>query len=182
VPKAAKLAGIGTTFLAGVLLAAMVASGGFATDTTTTVETTTTETTTPEPSTSVETSTTVETTPTADTTTVSVTTTRLVPVATEESSSGTATWVWVLLAILGVTLVALVVMLARRGGGSGGGGGPGGTPRAKLDAAVGSWAAQGWAIESQTSDSAVLRHGGETMLVSVDESGHVSTRPLTAPS
>jgi hypothetical protein len=51
----------------------------------------------------------------------------------------------------------------------------------RLDAAVGSWTVQGWAIESQTADSAVLRRGGEVMLVSVDEAGHVSTRPLHNP-
>jgi len=50
--------------------------------------------------------------------------------------------------------------------------------RQKLDAAVGSWVAQGWAIESETTDSTVLRRGNETMLVSVDQAGHVSTRPL----
>ena len=44
--------------------------------------------------------------------------------------------------------------------------------------AVASWAAQGWAIETQTDDSAVLRRGAEAMLVSVDQAGHVSTRPL----
>jgi hypothetical protein len=37
---------------------------------------------------------------------------------------------------------------------------------------------QGWALESQSADSAVLRRGGELMVVSVDEAGHVSTRPL----
>jgi hypothetical protein len=50
--------------------------------------------------------------------------------------------------------------------------------RRHVDAAVASWAAQGWAIESQTAESAVLRRGREAMLVNVDQSGHVTTRPL----
>jgi hypothetical protein len=37
---------------------------------------------------------------------------------------------------------------------------------------------QGWALDSQSADSAVLRRGTELMLVSVDDAGHVSTRPL----
>jgi hypothetical protein len=48
----------------------------------------------------------------------------------------------------------------------------------RLDGAVGTWAAQGWAIESQTADSAVLRRGTELMQVTVDPTGHVTTRPL----
>ena len=40
--------------------------------------------------------------------------------------------------------------------------------RRRLDAAVGSWATQGWAVESQTGDSAVLRRGGDLMVVSID--------------
>jgi hypothetical protein len=37
---------------------------------------------------------------------------------------------------------------------------------------------QGWALDSQGADSAVLRRQGELMLVSVDPAGNVSTRPL----
>ena len=37
---------------------------------------------------------------------------------------------------------------------------------------------QGWALDSQSADSAVLRRGGELMVVSVDPAGNVSTRPL----
>jgi hypothetical protein len=120
------------------------------------------------------------------TTTVPETTTRLVLLPTgtttssSSSSSSTPSWVWVLLGILAVGLIALIVVLARRGGGGGGGHAEGERSRYQLDSAVASWAAQGWAIESQTSDSAVLRRGGETMIVSVDEHGHVSTRPLPA--
>jgi hypothetical protein len=90
------------------------------------------------------------------------------------SDNGTEAWVWVLLAILAVALVALFVLLARRGRG----GVSAEERRRQLDAAVGSWAAQGWAVESTTPDSAVLRRGSEAMLVSVDRAGHVSTQPL----
>jgi hypothetical protein len=85
--------------------------------------------------------------------------------------------VWVLLAILAVGLVALIVVLARPGGSSSV------LPEARqrqLDGAEGSWAAQGWAIQSQTAESAVLVRAGESMLVSVDSHGHVTARPLSS--
>jgi hypothetical protein len=78
------------------------------------------------------------------------------------------------LALLGVAVIGLIVALVtRRGGGV--------SPadrRRRLDQGVATWAAQGWALQSQTGDSAVLQRGGELMLVSVDEAGQVSTRPL----
>ena len=131
------------------------------------------------------TETTVETTTAPGTTeTVELTTTRrvILPTSTAESASNdneTPTWVWVLLGALALgVVVLLVVMLTRRGGG---GGGVSVEERQRhLDGAVGSWVAQGWAVESQTVDSAVLRRGGDVMLVSVDQAGHVSTRPLPA--
>lgn len=175
-PRGAKLSGLVVTFFAGVLLAAMVAAGGGAADTTTTETTTTVETTTSIPETSTV----------SVTTTVERTTTRILPVSTpatttaESTSSGTAAWVWALLAILAVGLVVLIVLLARGGGKRGGI-----TPderRRHLDNAIGSWFAQGWAIESQTADSAVLRRGTESMLVSVDDAGRVTTRPLSPPA
>ena len=79
---------------------------------------------------------------------------------------------------LGV-VVLLVVVLTRRGGGGGGGVSVEERQR-RLDGAVGSWVAQGWAVESQTADSAVLRRGGDLMLVSVDQAGQVSTRSGSA--
>ena len=42
---------------------------------------------------------------------------------------------------------------------------------------VGTWVAQGWAVESDTRDSAVLRRGAERMIVSVDPAGQTTTRP-----
>jgi hypothetical protein len=83
----------------------------------------------------------------------------------------------VLLAILAVGLVALIVLLARRG--RAGSASPE-ARRQQLDGAVATWTAQGWAIGSQTAESAVLVRAGESMLVSVDEHGHVTTRPLPA--
>jgi hypothetical protein len=77
-----------------------------------------------------------------------------------------------------VALIVVIVLLAMRGGGQ-----KKITAqerRRRLDGAVGTWAAQGWALESQSEDSAVLRRGAELMLVSVDEAGHVSTRPLAS--
>jgi len=114
------------------------------------------------------------------------TTTRLVPVpsqttSTESPSSesnGTPAWVWVLLGILAVGFVVVIVLLARRGGRGGARVSVDECSR-QLDAAVRSRFAQGWAVESQTTDSAVLRRGEESMLVTVDEAGHVSTRPLS---
>jgi hypothetical protein len=69
------------------------------------------------------------------------------------------------------------VLLTRRGGTV-----PADERRRRLDGAVATWAAQGWAIESQTEDSAVLRSGPQVMLISVDAAGHVSTRPMSPPS
>jgi hypothetical protein len=70
----------------------------------------------------------------------------------------------------------LVAFLARRGGQRGV---PGEERRRRLDGAVASWIAQGWALDNQTADSAVLRRGNEVLLVGVDEAGHVSARPLS---
>jgi hypothetical protein len=69
----------------------------------------------------------------------------------------------------------LVVLLVGRGRGASV---PAQERQRRLDRAVGTWAAQGWALESQSVDSAVLRRGSELLLVSVDEAGNVATRPL----
>lgn len=94
------------------------------------------------------------------------------------STSSTPTWVWVLLAILAAAVIGLVVVLLTR---KGRGAASPAERRQRLDGAVASWAAQGWALESETADSAVLRRGGERMVVSVDEAGQVSARPLMSP-
>jgi hypothetical protein len=165
VPRAVKLSALAALFAAGFLASAVIVSGGraqVATTTETTVETTTAP---------------------GTTETVEQTTTRrvIVPTSTTESASNdndTPTWVWVLLGVLALgVVVLLVVVLSRRGGG---GGVSVEERQRRLDGAVGSWVAQGWAVESQTADSAVLRRGGDLMLVSVDQGGHVSTKPLPA--
>jgi hypothetical protein len=208
VTKALTLSGLAAVFAVGLVLAvALPVSSGAAdattttttaaTDTTTT-DTTTTDTTTTNTTTADTTTTTPETTTETTTTTlpettitVETTTTRLVPVSpgetttTPESTSsgnGTEAWVWVLLAILAAGLIALIVLLVTRGRSGGGGHAiPPEDRLRRLDGAVASWTAQGWAVETQTADSAVLRRGSESMLVSVDPGGHVATRPLAEP-
>jgi hypothetical protein len=172
----AKVAGLSALAAAGVLLAVALPAQGRGLATTTTDETTT------EVSTVV---TTVESTAVL-TTTVEATTTRQIVVPTlptstaaAESSSdnGTAVWIWALLAILGVGLIVFAILLARRGG-HGHSALPPEERRRRLDAAVGSWVAQGWAIENQDADSAGWRRVGDLVLVQVDAAGHVSARPL----
>jgi hypothetical protein len=169
-----KLAGLAACFAAGLLAAGVVVGGGIAADTTTTATLTTAE---PSTDTAIAVSTesvTVE-------TTVERTTTQriILPASTsssESSSSETPAWVWVLLGILAVGLVVLIVLLARRGGHHG----PSADERReRLDAAVASWTAQGWALESQTGDSAVLQRHGERMVVNVDAAGQVGTWPVS---
>ena len=173
--KALKISFVAVLFVAGVLCGGTIVGGGSAARLATTVTDATTaaaDTTTAEapPATTV-----------VETETVERTTTRILPVPTTQTTTSTASdtegtpaWVWVLLAILAVGLVALIVLLARRGGGTA----SVEERRRHLDAAVASWTAQGWAIESQTAESAVLRRDAGSMLVSVDPSGRVSTTPL----
>jgi hypothetical protein len=99
--------------------------------------------------------------------------------APSASSSETPDWAWALIAILGLGVVALiVVLLVRRRG-------PEEMPleqrRQLVAAAVSSWVAQGWAIESQTDDTAILQRDDQHMLVSVDSRGRVTSGPLGPP-
>ena len=168
--KALGFSGLAVLFAAGALLAGTIATGGHAADTTTTEQTTVTETTT-EP---------------ATTTTVEQTTTRRVTVPSTgtttsgaESGNDIPDWVWVVIGLLALGLIVLlVVLLTRRGGGTV----PVEERQRRLDGAVGSWTMQGWAVDNQTADSAVLRRGGELMQVSVDSAGHITTRPLPTSS
>jgi hypothetical protein len=164
--KALALSGFAVLFSAGALLAGIVATGGHAADTTTTEETTITET---SPGT---------------TTTVEQTTTRRVIVPTTgtttsepETGNDIPDWVWVVIGLLALGLIVLlVVLLTRRGGGAAAV--PADERRRRLDNAVGSWTMQGWAVDNQTADSAVLRRGNELMQISVDSAGQITTRPL----
>ena len=167
-----RLVVLAALFAAGLLLAVGLDVGGAAdvVTTETLITTTTVPETTTAPGTTVLTTETVEQTTTRK---VIVPTTGTTTSSPDESSP-TPTWVWVVLAILAAAVIGLgVALITRRGGGI--------SPaerRRRLDQGVATWAAQGWALQSQTGDSAVLQRGGELMLVNVDEAGQVSARPL----
>ncbi len=170
-PQAAKLSGLGVLFVAGLLLGGAFTVGGRAAQETTTTETTVETTTETAPATTE-----------SSTITVQQTTTRRVFVPTttateENSASTTPTWVWVLLGVVALAAIGLLVgLLTRRGGHPGV---PVEERRRRLDGAVASWIAQGWALDNETADSAVLRRGDEVLIVAVDEAGHVSARPVS---
>ena len=175
--RGGKALALAVCFVAGIAAAGLLAVSGLAADTTTTETTTTTESTT----TFVTTTAPAETTTLA--TTVQETTTQTVtaPAATtsgESSSGGTPAWVWVLVAALAVGLVVAIVLLATRGRQSGLSLEERGQ---RLDRAVGTWVSQGWAVESDTRDTAVLRRDAERMIVSVDQAGQVTTRSGRTP-
>ena len=162
-----KLVGLAALFATGLLLAGTLASVGVA-------DITTTET--------LPVTTTVEETTTAPAvvTTVEQTTTRRVVVpttGTTTSSSSvdtTPTWVWVVLGLLAAAVVGLLVaFLTGRGGLSDV------ERQRRLDAAVATWANQGWAVETQTPGSTILRRGPELMVVSIDAKGQINTRPVS---
>jgi len=164
----AKLVGIVALFAAGLLLAGGLAATGVADVTTTETlpVTTTISATTTAPGSTVL-------------TTVEQTTTRRVVVPTtgttssSSSTSETPTWVWVILGILAAAVIGLIVALVTRHGGL-----SDAERQRRLDAAVASWAAQGWAMDSQTAGSAILRRGPELMVVSIDDKGQTNARPL----
>ena len=164
-----RLLGFAALFGAGLLLAGGLTATGIADITTTeTVPVTTTvaETTTEPASTVV---TTVE-----QTTTETPATTATTTSAASESS--TPTWVWVVLGIPAAAVIGLIVaLLTGRGGISAE------ERQRRLDAAVGTWAAQGWAIVNQTPGSATMSRGSEVMVVSVDAKGQVDARSVSRP-
>ena len=164
----AKLVGLLALFTAGLLLAGGVAAVGAADVTTTETlsATTTVEETTTAPPTTVVT--------TAERTTTLVPTTPTTTTANSSSSSSTPTWVWVVLGILAAGVIGLLVALLTRGRG----GISDEERQRRLDAAVASWATQGWALESQTPGSTILRRGPELMVISIDDHGQISTRPV----
>lgn len=168
-----RLLALAALFVSGLLLAGVVATAGSA-DTTT--ETTTLQTTSTE-----QVTTTVQQTTTAPSITVVTTatlplTTAPTTTAAESTSSGTPTWVWILLAALGAALIGLLIYLFTRRG-------PAAISdaerRSRLQGALDSWTAQGWALLSESADTAVLQRGNERMTVSVDPTGHISTRAMT---
>ena len=165
-----RLLGFAALFGAGLLLAGGLTATGVADITTTETQavTTTVEQTTTEPATTVLTTvehTTTETTiPTTGTTTAS------------GSESSTPTWVWIVLGVLAAAVVGLAVALL-----SGRGGISAEERQRRLDSAVGTWAAQGWAVVNQTADSATMSRGSEVMVVSVDDKGQVDARSVARP-
>jgi hypothetical protein len=164
-----KLVALVALFAAGLALAGGLASVGVADITTTeTVPVTTTlEQTTTAPAETVVT--TVEHTTTEPATVPTTATT-----TGSNSSSSTPTWVWIVLAVLAAAVIGLVVaLLAGRGGGL-----PADELQRRLEAAVRSWTAQGWAVDSQRPGETILRRGPEVMAVGIDEKGQISTRPL----
>ena len=164
-----RVVGFAALFAAGLLLAGGLAATGVADITTTETlpVTTTVEQTTTAPASTVV-------------TTVEQTTTerKLIPTTTANASSesSTPTWVWIVLAALAAAVIGLVVaLLMGRGGISAE------ERQRRLDAAVGTWAAQGWAVVNQTAGSATMSRGSEVMVVSVDEKGQVDARSVSRP-
>ena len=165
----AKLVGIVTLFAAGLAVAGGLAASGVADVTTTETlpVTTTLEETTTEPATTVV-------------STLEQTTTRrvIVPTSTSttsgSSSTGdTPTWVWVVLGLLAAAVIGLIVALLTRHSGL-----SDEERQRRLDAAIASWAAQGWVLDSQTAGSAIMRRGPDLMVVSIDDKGLTNARPL----
>lgn len=112
-----------------------------------------------------------------ETQTVEQTLTVEAPVAATETASDTDTWVWVLIGIAVAVFIVFIVMFARRGHG-GSAAVPASDRQQRMRAAVSSWTAQGWAIERQTTDSAVLTRDGERLLLSLDAAGDVTSDRL----
>jgi hypothetical protein len=187
--SAMKLLGLTTLFAAGVLFAGIAATVGGAQTIETATETvheTTTQTLTqtvthPPTTTTVRETTTVQQTTTAPATTVTTTETQVTtttpPVTTSSaaSSSSTPAWVWVLLALLGAAVIGLAVVLFTRRSTTI----PDSERRQRLQAAVAGWTAQGWAVLTETADTAMLQRGDERMSVSVDQTGQTSAHLVT---
>ena len=161
-------------FGAGVLTAGAIATVGSAqttTDTTTQpVQTTATE----------HATTTVQQTTTAPATTVVTTATVPPTTATPTSSEGseTPTWVWVLVTVLGASVIGLLIwLLASRTAAI-----PDSERRQRLRGAIDSWTTQGWAVLDETASGAVLQRDGERMAISIDAAGQIRARSLTTPA
>jgi hypothetical protein len=116
----------------------------------------------------------------SQTSTVAVTVSSAAPqttATTTAAESSTPAWFWVLVAVGGALLIALLVWLRRRSSHD-----RRLAERQRLVAAtVAGWVAQGWAIENQTESSAVIRHDGERILVTVEGDGRVTSRSLNGP-
>ena len=86
-------------------------------------------------------------------------------------------WLAILVIVLGAGVIAGVVMLVRRPKAAKSAVTPEGR-HARLFDAVQSWIAQGWSVEREENEEAVLAKGAQRMLVAVDAEGRVSTNAL----
>lgn len=164
----------------GLVLAASAAGGlsAAATDTTATA-------TTPTDTAPAVVTVTTERTATVQTTvqqTLQQTVTKVRPVTTAppqqstSSGSGFPTWAIVLIVVAGIGLIVAVAFLLGRGKRSADSSMDG--RRRILDAAVSSAVASGWTVESTGTVEAVIRHNGDRAMLTVDEHGQITRRPL----
>jgi hypothetical protein len=171
-----RLLGFAALLGVGLVMAGVVPSVGGAD--TTTETTTLSSTSTEQVTTTVQQTTTAPATTVVTTATVPPTTTAPTTTSTKGTSNGTPTWVWVLLAALGAALIGLLIyVLTRRGSGAI----PEAERRLRLQGAIDSWTAQGWALLTESADTAVLQRGNERMTVTVDATGKIDTRAMTPP-
>ncbi len=172
-----RVLGFAALFGVGVLLVGVVPQVGGAETTVTPTELTQT-TFTEQVTTTVQQTTTAPATTVVTTATVPPTTTAPTTTSTESTSSGTPTWVWILVAALGAGLIGLLVYVLTRGGSAAV---SDAERRQRLQGAIDSWTTQGWALLSESADTAVLQRGNERMTVTVDSTGHINTRAMTPP-
>jgi hypothetical protein len=161
----------------GLAVAAAAAGGIRAATTDTTTDTTATAPTeTAVVTVTTETTATVQTTVQQTVTTVTPVTTAPAQESTSSSSSGFPTWAIVLIVAVGIGLIVAVAFLLGRGTRSADSSMDG--RRRILDAAVSSAVASGWTVESTGPVEAVIRHNGDRAMLTVDEHGQVTRRPL----
>jgi hypothetical protein len=101
----------------------------------------------------------------------------ITPTTTTDSTSSTetSTWALILIGAAVIGFVALLIWLAVRHGHKGV---PAERRRQLLADAVAAWVGQGWAPESQTDTTAVLRRGAEHIVIAVDGQGNVSSQAV----
>ena len=170
-------------FAAGIVVAAASGAGYASTDTTATTDTgttapavvtVTTERTETLTVTETHAATTAETSTTEDTATTATTT----ETTGSGSGGGFPTWAIVLIVALVIGLIAAVAYLLGRGKKQDDNALDGRTRI--LDAAVASAVASGWTVESSSPLEAVIRRGDDRTLLTVDDQGRVTRRPLGA--
>jgi hypothetical protein len=93
------------------------------------------------------------------------------PAASSDTSASTDTWALIAIAAMIVAFIGLIGWLATRHKGHT-------EDLRRLAEAVAAWVAQGWAPESQTETTAVLRRGSERTLITVDAHGNISSQAV----